>query len=285
MNNSISVIGLGHAFVYQYDAIKKYFNNIELCDIDKNKIKEFKAKNDYRYLNSSVALISTAPNNHLNIAKDLIKNNKCLIIEKPMVINLDELNELINVNKSNIYSSLHFAFGKEIEYFIKMNLIKKPKHIYSYISDNYITAYHINYEQINLCGSYLDEVINPLSALGRIFGYDIKFVNVSKKYYEGDQYDYYSKSKFIVDGIETIIEVEWNNEKSQKYIDLEYDDRIIRLDSMNQRVMDITNNRIIFEAAGNRMYNHYLGVLNDYINGNNNFDNSVILHQELLKGV
>ena len=285
MNNSISVIGLGHAFNYQYDAIKKYFNNIELCDIDKSKIKKFKAKDNYKFLNSSVALISTAPNNHLNIAKDLVLKNKSLIIEKPMVINLEELNELININKSNIYSSLHFAFGKEIEYFIKMNLLKKPKHIYSYISDNYITDYHINDKQINLCGSYLDEVINPLSALGRIFGYDIKFINTSKKYYDGDKYDYYSKSNFIVEGISVVIEVEWNNKKSKKYIDLEYDDRIIRLDSMNQRVMDITHNKIIYEAIGNRMFNHYLGVLNDYTNGNNNFDNSIILHQELLKGV
>ena len=202
MNNSISVIGLGHAFVYQYDAIKKYFSNIELCDTNKNKIKKYKAKDNYKSLNSSIALISTSPNNHLNIAKDLIENKKSLIIEKPMVINLEELNELIRINNKKIYSSLHFAFGKEIEYFIKMNLNKKPKYIYSYISDNYISNNHINDEQINLCGSYLDEVINPLSALGRIFGYNIKFIETSKKYYDGDKYDYYSKSKFIVDNID-----------------------------------------------------------------------------------
>ena len=64
MNNSISVIGLGHAFVYQYDAIKKYFNNIELCDTNKKKIKKYKAKDNYKSLNSSIALISTSPNNH-----------------------------------------------------------------------------------------------------------------------------------------------------------------------------------------------------------------------------
>ena len=284
MNNNISVIGLGHAFVYQYDAIKKYFNNIELCDIDKNKIKKYKAKDNYKFLNSSIALISTSPNNHLKIVKYLIENKKSLIIEKPMVINLEELNELIRINNKKIYSSLHFAFGKEIEYFIKMDLNKKPKHIYSYISDNYITNEHINNEQINLCGSYLDEVINPLSALGRIFGYNIKFVDTSKKYYDGDKYDYYSKSKFTIDNIDVLIEVEWNNKKSQKYIDLEYEDRTIRLDSMNQQVIDITNNQILYEANGNRMFNHYLGVLNDYVNNNKNFDISVILHRELLKG-
>ena len=278
---SISVVGLGHAFNHQYEALKKYFNNIELCDIDLDKIKKYGAINNCKLLKSSIALISTSPKNHLNIIKDLI--NKTIIIEKPMVMDLDELNELISINKSNIYSSLHYSFGKEIDYFINTDY-GKPNRIYSYISDNYVTNNHINKEQINLCGSYLDEVINPLSALGRIFGYNIKFINTNKKYYEGDKYDYYSKTKFNIDGIDTIIEVEWNNKESQKYIDLIYDDKTIRLDSMNQKVIDLTNNKVIYEASGNRMFNHYLGVLNDYIT-NNNFDKSVILHQELLKGV
>ena len=278
---SISIIGLGHAFNHQYEALKNYFNNIELCDIDLDKIKKYGAINNCKLLKSSIALISTSPNNHLSIIKDLI--NKTIIIEKPMVMNLDELNELISINKSNIYSSLHYSFGKEIDYFINMNY-KKPKCIYSYISDNYVTNKHINLEQINLCGSYLDEVINPLSALARIFGYNISFIKTNKKYYKGDKYDYYSKTEFNIDGIDTIIEVEWNNKESQKYIDLIYDDKTIRLDSMNQKVIDLTNNKVLYEASGNRMFNHYLGVLNDYIT-NNNFDNSVILHKELLKGV
>ena len=281
MKSSISVIGLGHAFNHQYEALKNYFNNIELCDIDLNKIRKYKAIDNYKLLNSSTTLISTSPKNHLNIIKDLI--NKNIIIEKPMVISLDELNELISINKSNIYSSLHYSFGKEIDYFINTNY-KKPKRIYSYISDNYVTNNHINNEQINLCGSYLDEVINPLSALARIFGYNIKFIKTNKKYYEGDIYDYYSKTEFNIDGIDTIIEVEWNNKESQKYIDLIYDDKTIRLDSMNQKAIDLSSNKVLYEASGNRMFNHYLGVLNDYIT-NNNFDNSVILHKELLKGV
>ena len=278
---SISVVGLGHAFNHQYEALKKYFNNIELCDIDENKIKKYGAINNCKLLKSSIALISTSPKNHLNIIKDLI--NKTIIIEKPMVMNLDELNELISINKSNIYSSLHYSFGKEIDYFINTDY-GKPNRIYSYISDNYVTNNRINKEQINLCGSYLDEVINPLSALARIFGYNIKFIKTNKKYYEGDIYDYYSKTEFNIDGIDTIIEVEWNNKEIQKYIDLIYDDKTIRLDSMNQKVIDLNSNKVLYEASGNRMFNHYLGVLNDYIT-NNNFDNSVILHKELLKGV
>ena len=281
MENSISIIGLGHAFIYQNNALKKYFNNIDLCDIDINKIIKYKAVNDYKLLNNSLVLISTPPNTHLEIIKDL--KNKKIILEKPMVTNMNELNELININNKNIYSSLHYAYGKEIEYFIK-NINKKPIKIYSYISDNYVTNNHINNEQISLGGSYLDEVINPLSALTRMFGYNIKFINNDKKYYKGDKYDYYSKSLFKINDIEITIEVEWNNKQSQKYIDLIYEDKTIRLDSMNQQVIDLTNNKTIYKAKGDRMTNHYIGVIKDYFN-NNNFDKSIILHKEFLKGV
>ena len=281
MENSISIIGLGHAFIYQNNALKKYFNNIDLCDIDINKIIKYKAVNDYKLLNNSLVLISTPPNTHLEIIKDL--KNKKIILEKPMVTNMNELNELININNKNIYSSLHYAYGKEIEYFIK-NINKKPIKIYSYISDNYVTNNHINNEQISLGGSYLDEVINPLSALTRMFGYNIKFINNDKKYYKGDKYDYYSKSLFKINDIDITIEVEWNNKLSQKYIDLIYEDKTIRLDSMNQQVIDLTNNKTIYKAKGDRMTNHYIGVIKDYFN-NNNFDKSIILHKEFLKGV
>ena len=281
MENSISIIGLGHAFIYQNNALKKYFNKIDLCDIDINKIIKYKAVNDYKLLNNSLVLISTPPNTHLEIIKDL--KNKKIILEKPMVTNMNELNELININNKNIYSSLHYAYGKEIEYFIK-NINKKPIKIYSYISDNYVTNNHINNEQISLGGSYLDEVINPLSALTRMFGYNIKFINNDKKYYKGDKYDYYSKSLFKINDIDITIEVEWNNKQSQKYIDLIYEDETIRLDSMNQQVIDLTNNKTIYKAKGDRMTNHYIGVIKDYFN-NNNFDKSIILHKEFLKGV
>ena len=53
---------------------------------------------------------------------------------------------------------------------------------------------------------------------------------------------------------------------------------------MNQQVIDLTNNKTIYKAKGDRMTNHYSGVIKDYFN-NNNFDKSIILHKEFLKGV
>ena len=52
---------------------------------------------------------------------------------------------------------------------------------------------------------------------------------------------------------------------------------------MNQSVVDVTNNEVLYKADGIRMFNHYYGVLNDYVS-NDNFEKSIILHRELLKG-
>ncbi len=127
---SISVVGLGHAFNHQYEALKKYFNNIELCDIDENKIKKYGAINNCKLLKSSIALISTSPKNHLNIIKDLI--NKTIIIEKPMVMDLDEIKENFKFSK-NITSKAttvcdKLPLKKEIIY--KLNrVLFRSKHI------------------------------------------------------------------------------------------------------------------------------------------------------------
>ena len=60
INKNISIIGLGHAFEYQYKALKNYFNNVKLCDIDISKIKKYKNKleiyGNYDFDNSVIIL-------------------------------------------------------------------------------------------------------------------------------------------------------------------------------------------------------------------------------------
>ena len=283
----LAIVGLGHAFEKQMKAISelKEFDNIELCDNDEEKVKKYKAKKSYLTLNNDNVLIATSPKNHLQIAEDLIKARKKVILEKPVVISIKELEQLKKIiNNENYYNSLHFSFGQEINYFIK-NINKRPTKIYSYISDNYIFDNKIKENKIGLCGSYLDETINPLSAISRMFGYNIQFKDVLKKYYKNDQYDYYSKSHFDVNKIPVTIEVLWDNKISKKYIDLYYENYVIRLDSMNQQVINLTKGEIIYSGKNDRMTNHYIGVFNDYIKNKSNMKQSMILHKELLKGV
>ena len=97
-------------------------------------------------------------------------------------------------------------------------------------------------------------------------------------------YDYYSKSKFLVNGIDTEIEVLWNEVVSQKYIELYYETCVIRLDSMKQSVINLTTGEILFQGEGDRMTNHYIGVFHDFLENGSNLDISIKLHEELLKG-
>jgi len=283
----IAIVGLGHAFEKQINAIRSFENieNIELCDKDEQKIKKYKAKSSYMSLSKKNVLIATSPIYHLEIAKNLIKDKKKIILEKPVVISRNELGELKKIiNKDNYYNSLHFSFGLEINYFMK-KINKKPIKIYSYISDNYVYKNRIRKNKLGLCGSYLDEVINPLSAISRIFGYNIFFKDVLKKYYKDNEYDYYSKSQFNIEEIPVTIEVLWNDKPSKKYIDLYYENYIIRLDSMKQEVINLTEGKVLFKGSGDRMTNHYIGVFNDYIKNKSNIEQSIKLHEELLKGV
>lgn len=284
----IAIVGLGHAFKKQYDALNNIneFEKIELCDKNKAKVLEYGCKTDYLNLESLNVIVATSPKVHLEITRELIKQGKKVILEKPIVTSLKELNELKKIiNKDNYYNSLHFAYGLEIDYFIQHNIYGKPKKIKVYISDPYVKNEHIIDEALGLCGSYLDEVINPLSAITRLFGYNIEFLGNIKKYYDGDKYDYYSKSDFKVNNIPVEVEVLWDDNVSQKYIDLYYEDYVIRLDSMNQKVVNLTSEKVLFEGKEDRMTNHYIGVFNDFVNNGSNVGISLKLHEELLKGV
>lgn len=284
---NVAIVGLGHAFSKQFKALKETdgINTIELCDKEPIKIKKYNCKDNYLLLNANNVVVATSPTYHLEIIENLLLNKKKVISEKPVVINLEELEKLKKViTKENYYNSLHFSFGLEIEYFIK-NINIKPNKIYCYINDNYVKDGHIKKEQIGLCGSYLDEVINPLSAICRMFSYNVKFISNKKKKYHGDKFDYYSLSNFVVEDIPVQIEVLWNDKQSKKYIDLYYDEKIIRLDSMNQKVIELTDNKVLFRAKKDRMTNHYIGVFNDYLEKGSNLEISIKLHEELLKGV
>ena len=284
----ICIIGAGHAFKFQYQALKDLGYDVLVCDINQEKIKDYpngitdyhKIPDDYK-----LVLISTPPNTHCEIIKYLAKQNKKIICEKPLVISLRELYEL-EENNYPLYNILHFSFGDEIEWFINSEYKnEKPIHIKVHINDPYIENNHIKDEQLCLNGSYLDETINPLSALKRIYKKDIFYRKVTKFMYEGDKYDYASISKFQIDDIEIDALVKWNDKNDRsKYIDLYYEDYTIRLDSINRSVINLTTNETLYKNDEDRMYKHYINAFKDFAKVQNNKEESIKLNKEILRG-
>ena len=83
---NIAIIGLGHAFSKQYNALKQItkFTNIELCDNNQNKIKKYHCKDNYLSLKSNHVIIATSPKLHLDMIKNLSIQDKKIIVEKNM---------------------------------------------------------------------------------------------------------------------------------------------------------------------------------------------------------
>ncbi len=284
----ICIIGAGHAFSFQYQALKDLGYEIIVCDIDENKLKGYdKTITNYHDIpeDYNLVLVSTPPNTHHEIIKYLYSKGKTIIAEKPLVVTNEELNDL-EENNYNFYNILHFSFGDEVEYFLNSKYSKeKPVHIKVHINDPYIKDNHIKTEQLVLNGSYLDETINPLSALKRIYKKDIRYKKVVKFVYEGDKYDYASISKFLMDDIEIDALVKWNdNSNRDKYIDIYFKDYVIRLDSINRSVINLTTNEVLYKNEEDRMYKHYLNAFRDYEIVKENSKDAILLNREILRG-
>ena len=112
---------------------------------------------------------------------------------------------------------------------------------------------------INLHGAYLDETINPLSAI------EINNIYIFKRRLPNNKYDSYSMAKFVLNEIDIEIEVDWARNQDEKYIDLIFDNEIIRLDSKRQLVKELSSDKILFSGEGERMTNHYIGAFDNYL--------------------
>lgn len=282
---AIGIIGISHTYKSIIKALKKYNYKIIICDIDNNKMlnEPYEKYNDYHDLLSIVDMVyvATPPSTHFEISSFFLKNNIKVLCEKPLVTNKKDLDILNSYN--NLYNVLHFSYGEEIEWFINNNLKEKPNKIICTINDPYILNKSIKEDKLSLHGSYLDETINPLSALRRIYNKNLTFIKCNKYFYRDDIYDYKSDSMFKLDDIDIEVHTNWNEQNNkEKYVDLYFTDKTIRLDSVNVKVINLTNNNVLFESNNNRMDMHYINALKDITNNKEVYDNlnNVILDGE-----
>ena len=285
----IGIIGMGHPFASQYKALKDLGYEIVLCDIDYDKMKNYDEDKyiDYKDLlhKVDVVLISTPPKCHYDLVKYFLENGLKVICEKPLVVKQKDLIELNNLVNNNFYNILHFSFGEEVNWFLNNNIYGKSKRIEVFINDPYIDNMNVREEVISLSGAYLDETINPLSAIKRIFNEKITFLDVHKEYSKNN-IDYIANSKFLVGDIEVFINVSWNDENNrEKYMDLYFEDQVIRLDSYNVKVIDLTNNVTLFKSNNNRMYMHYYNGFKNLTFINKDWVNAFEINKSILEGM
>ena len=142
---NILIVGLGSIGRRHVDNFGKYFDEIDIVDINPDRIKqaqeEFKINNAYSdYLkpireNNYVAVaITTPPHLHLPIALEASKNGSHLFIEKPLGMSISGWEEVNQVcEKNNIVSYIafchrHINFSKRLKEIVDSKVIGTPIH-------------------------------------------------------------------------------------------------------------------------------------------------------------
>jgi len=102
-------------------------------------IKNFTNHLNHAFNDVDVAYISTPTSTHYDIATILIKNKINVLVEKPIVTNLNQLNELIKLaefHKVKIFDGMWTLYNSLIQYSFFINKKYKPTSIDSYLCFN-----------------------------------------------------------------------------------------------------------------------------------------------------
>ena len=143
MLNSILVVGVGSIGKRHISNFNKYFKKIDIADTRSDRLKDvsklYKIRNSYKsYIDAlknhndySAVIICTPPHLHLDIAKEAVKKNINLFIEKPLSINSKgwkELNSKI-INKKLInyvaFCHRHIKYTQKLKSLLDKKIIGK----------------------------------------------------------------------------------------------------------------------------------------------------------------
>ena len=106
-NYKISFFGAGNIFSKHYSAIKKHRNFFldEVCEKNKNNNFNFDLLNEENKIlskkNLDIISVLTPSGHHFNQTKKILLSKKHAIVEKPLALKIDQIKEIIKLEKKN----------------------------------------------------------------------------------------------------------------------------------------------------------------------------------------
>ena len=247
---------------------------------------------DYKELakqdNIDIALILTPPSTHYEIAKTMLQNKKHVLIEKPGVLEIEHLHDLIHIAKENGVSVdviFHWCYGSEVLY-LENNLDQFGKllRVECNVFDPYTSdGTTITPEKIGLNGAWRDSGINILSMLSCFF--DLNEFTLSS---EGSQYDtatklpVYANKKYLYRDIEVSLSIDWRHNRNHKFSNFYFEGGTLFINHTAQDVW-LNGKRVASFYTDNRLGTHYENLFRLYDLQNKNLQRTVLLHEILLK--
>ena len=289
----LGVIGLGTIFPKQqiaFESMDKEYRLIAVCDKEQNKWKNCICReSDIRFyqkaeelLNNTFidsVLIATPPATHYQLAKSCIEAGKHVLLEKPAVFSMEELEDLYQLAKKKeviFQIAYHSSFGVDIIWYVnnkneieEIASLGKLTYIECGFYDPYIMDNQIIPQKISLGGSFMDSGVNALSVCNVL----VDLQQVNKKKHEEHKQDGVTFSSFteyvFLDG-SIVIYTGWDAGKNEKTTLLGFSSSSTKLllDHSNQRVVLLypngTQKELYRKDDTPRLVTHYQGVFRDF---------------------
>lgn len=310
----LGIIGAGTIFEKHYLALGLLPNQYSLtavydvCEKSLSKvqtlspcIKQYMQLDDL--LNDSdvdAILVATPPHTHFHLAKACLEASKHVLLEKPAVLSLKELELLYKISQDQnriLHIAYHASFAVDLLWFLQNqreianeyglgNYTKITCHFY----DPYIVDGKLIEDRKILGGSLIDSGVNALSVCNRL----ANLSNVARTHQETKEMQatiISSLSRYQDASLEIEIHTGWNKGLNQKKTILTYSNNTsILMEHTLQTVELIRDGKVTVlfpKATSDRLTTQYKNVFEDfyqvYCSGCENKIDSLNIHKLLLE--
>lgn len=295
--NKIGVIGLGHVFKYQWQALLDFseFNITSLCDtkinsmdlsfLNSNKVELYDNYKDMLKSDCDSVLLSVPMPLHYQVAKDAINSGKNVLLEKPAVLDCDELAELYFLAKEKdvlFHVAYHASFAKDLIWFLDKKDILRSEHgrivgIAQKFFDPYMAPELMMDKVYALGDSWIDSGINALSVADRIIPLSTA-KQVKTVFLKNNSVVTKMESTYVANDVDNSavflrVHTDWTLGLNFKMTEVFYEDgSVIELNHSQQSAYLYNGDKktVLFSFNDEeRLVTHYKGVFNDFINAIN----------------
>ena len=275
---TIALIGLGVISEHYLYALEnnKNFSLIAVVDLNENApmrslYEKYPFFTDYKQMiaekSPDFILIATPPKTHYQIATDALNLGVSVISEKPAVLTMSDYDALIDLaeEKGLIYEVMyHWQHGNEILAFEQSYNAKKITEISVFINDDYSDGNgSIKKDRQGLSGAWFDSGINALSMIKRLINFEnAKVIKAQKVKCKTSGAPIFCYVELELDGIKTVIEIDWQHHQSEKYTEIVYDGAKMLLHNGEQRIY--YQGKITNADFAPRLPSHYYNYFNSF---------------------
>lgn len=224
-------------------------------------------------------LIATPPHTHFALAKACLEASKHILLEKPAVLSLEELETLYAISQAEnriLHIAYHASFAVDLLWFLRNQREIERKYSlgnYSKISCYFYDPYIINGKLIEsrkiLGGSLIDSGVNALSVCNQLATLS-NAIRIQHETKEMQSTIISSLSRYQVDSLEIEIHTGWDQNLNQKKTLLTYQDGSSILMEHTQQIVELVQNNqtiVLFpKASVDRLTAQYRNVFEDFYN-------------------